>query len=201
MAIMRYSILILLILIQIACRQKDKPTETNQFGEPNYDSLAIEDNEYYAGQACVYEKSDRLTSNTFPFNKSDKIELVAYDRRDSYSNDELIRDGKFIVPDILQRQSLSKHQIDSLLSILHNFSRAVSENDEFEADCYDPHHSIVFYQKGQAIAFYEICFSCGGTRQTKDVDFGLFCSEKLCFLQHFFKYCKVDLGIVDEMCE
>ena len=45
---------------------------------------------------CIFARSDKNSNNTYPFDKSDKIELISYDtRRDSYSNDELIIAGEF----------------------------------------------------------------------------------------------------------
>jgi hypothetical protein len=155
----------------------------------------------YAGE-CIYKKSGRQIAQTFPFSQSDKIELVSYkDREDRFLNDELIKDGTFIVPNISDRKQLDSQQIDSLFSILYNFKTKNNRNEEFGADCYEPHHSVVFYETGRAIAFYEICFSCGGTRQTPGTDFGQFCEEKLCMLQRFFRQAKIEKEIIDEMCE
>jgi hypothetical protein len=181
------------------------PRETadmDTFNQSEVDPLEAGERDYIAGQACVYQTSNRQPKSTFPFDKSDKIELVSYDHRlDSYSNDELIKDGKFTVKNILQRETIRGSQRDSLFAILYNYKRIVDENDNFGSDCYDPHNSVLFYEKGKVIAFYEVCFFCRDTRQTKGVDFGQFCEEKNCMLQSFFKANKVDKGTYDEMCE
>jgi hypothetical protein len=196
---MRYIIIVVILIF--SCRKKET-AKPDSFDQSEVDALEADERKYFAGQACVYVKSDRQPKNTFPFDKSDKVELVSYDLRlDSHSNDELIKDGKFTVNSILQRETLGNSERDSLFSILYNYKRKVEENGQFGADCYDPHNSILFYEKGRVIAFYEICFFCGDTRQTKGVDFGQFCDEKNCILQSFFKANKVDKGVIDEMCQ
>lgn len=200
---MRY-IIIVLIILNFGCRTKER---TNQNAEKP-DTVLLEENEYDLGETgCTYNKTDKNPENTYPFDESDKIELVSYDtRRDSYSNDELIQDGEFkfsktAFTKIRQRIQLNKNQKDSLFSILFNYKKIRQGNVEPVADCYNPRHSIIFHKGGRAIAFLEICFECNGTRMTKYLDFGEFCEEKWCTLQKFFKVNGADFGLIDEMCE
>jgi|GEM_PF-966623 len=195
---MRNLIAIFLLTI-ISCSTKDKAA-THLSTDTNQTELASEDGAVFNGP-CVFEKKDEM-KNTFPFNVSDKVELVSYQcRRDSYSNDNLISNDKFSVANIKQRVSLGKSQRDSVFSLLYNYKPLPVGLDTLQADCYNPRHSIVFYEKSKAIAFFEICFECGGTRQSKGVDFGQFCPEKMCMLQTFFKTSGADFGVIDEMCE
>jgi len=192
------------LFLFIACRQKENTAAPAivQSEQAYADSVMKVDEVYFEGQACMYQKSDKQISTTYPFDKSDKIELVSYeDRKDNHSNDDLIKDGKFVVPNILERKTLGRIQKDSLFAIFFNHKKMIKNSDEVRADCYDPHHSILFYEKGQLIAFYQICFMCGGTKQTKGIDFGEFCNEKLCMLQKFFKWNEVNEKIIDEMCD
>jgi hypothetical protein len=146
--------------------------------------------------------NDQIPLDKFPINTMDNIELVSYNTRTSYSNADLVVNGQFKVDNIKQRVILNDTQADSLLSILYNINPSpVGIDTTGQVDCYNPSHSIVFYNQAKAIAFFEICFECGGTRQSKGVDFGKFCQEKQCILQRFFKANKVDFGIIDEMCE
>lgn len=201
-AYMRHLIIVF-IIVNFGCRTKEAPNEN--VVEP--DAVLVDEDEYDEGETgCAYAKTYKKPENIYPFDRSDKIELVSYDtRRDSYSNDELIQDGKFTLSKsaltkIEQRIRLDKTQSDSLFSILYNYKKIRHGNFESVADCYNPRHSIVFYQNGRAIAFLEICFTCNGTRQTKDVDFGEFCDEKWCVLQKFFEANKADYALFDEMC-
>jgi hypothetical protein len=183
------------LIVMLACSGKEKPAETSVENTSPF----VE--EVVSSATCVYvnEKSQR---QTFPFSKADKIELVSYDlRQDSYGNRDLVSDGTFSVDSIRQRVVLDGNQRDSLFSILYNFKAVPAGIESSQADCYNPRHSIVFYQKNKAMAFLEICFECGGTKQTAGVDFGPFCPEKLCMLQRFFKASKADVGIDDKLCD
>ncbi len=195
---MRY-IIIVLILLNFSCQTKETVNQT--ISTP--DIVSVEEDEYDEGETgCTYIQTGQKPANTHPFDKSDKVELVSYGtRRDSYRNDELIRSGKFTVPEIQQRVRLNKTQRDSLFSILFKLKKIRKGNVESIADCYNPRHSIVFYQGGQAIAFLEVCFECNGTRQTKELYLGEFCDEKWCILQQFFKVNGADFGLINEICD
>jgi hypothetical protein len=193
------NLVTILCLTILSCSTKDKAA-TQISADTTEIDLTTQDETVFNGP-CVFEKTGEI-NNTFPFNASDKVELVSYEcRRDSYSNDNLIFNEQFSVVNIKQRVSLGKSQQDSVFSILYNYKPLPVGLDTLQADCYNPRHSIVFYEKSKAIAFFEICFECGGTRQSKGVDFGQFCPEKMCMLQTFFKTNGADFGVIDEMCE
>jgi hypothetical protein len=194
----RYITLIFIILV-VGCRTKD--TKSQSISET--DTSLVDDGEFDEGETgCLYDKSNKRPGDTYPFDKSDKIELVSYQtRRTNRSNDSLIQDGNFTVPNIRQRVRLNKVQSDTLFSILYNYKKIRQGDVEFVADCYNPRHSIVFYQAGRAFAFLEVCFQCNGTRQTRDLNFGEFCDEKWCALQKFFNATGADFGLIHEMCE
>lgn len=59
-------------------------------------------------------------------------------------------------------------------------------------DCYEPHHAIIFYEKKQPIAFYEICFECGNRRVSEYM--GDWCKGKLGMLEEFFLKSGFKLG-------
>lgn len=193
---MKYLVLGILIIVSSCSTKNVKEAELS-------DSITTESKaiEVFNGP-CKFE-SGRIPEDKFPVSEMDKIELVSYSPRlNSYSDLDLIIDDKFKLSYIKQRIALGKPQADSLLSILYNIKPSpIGTDTTGVADCYNPRHSILFYKGSKAIAFFEVCFECGGTRQSKGVDFGLFCPEKLCMLQRFFKANKADFGIIDEMCE
>ncbi len=155
----------------------------------------------YGETGCIYSKTDRSPDNTFPFNKADEIELVSYkSREDTLSDNDIINNGKFLISNIQQQTSLTAEQKDSLFSILFNYKIIRKGNTVSVSDCYSPQHSIIFYQKRQAVAFLEICFTCFQTRQTAGIDFGEFCDEKWCLLQKFFSLNKTGYGLDEELC-
>jgi hypothetical protein len=193
------TLITIIFLSMLGCSSKDK-TDAQVSADTIQSESENEEDAVFNGP-CVFERVGEL-ANTFPFNRCDRVELVSYEcRKDSYSNDNLIRNDKFMVADIAQRVSLGQSQRDSIFSILNNYRPSPVGLDTLEADCYNPRHSIVFYEKTKAIAFFEICFECGGTRQSPGADFGHFCPEKACMLQNFFKSNGADLGIIDELCE
>lgn len=150
---------------------------------------------------CTFHKTDKTPANTSPFNRSNKIELVSYqDRHDDYAKDKLIQDGKFVVLNIEQRTILNAMQSDSLFSILFNLKKVRQGNVESIYFCYNPHHSIVFYQDDRAIAYLEVCFECF-TAKGMGVNSGEFCDEKWCRLQGFFKDNKIDYALNDKLCQ
>ena len=191
---MRYLVFMAFALA-ICCQTKKRGIEQAALPTDSLSDNQIDEFDY----DCVYHKTNKKLSNTYPFSESDKIELVSYEEKKRYKsvrNDELIKDGRFVVPDIHQRTFLAQKQIDSLFSIIYNLE---SPTDSIShADCYNPRHSIVFYSKERAIAFLEICFSCHGTRQSKNMDLGEFCSEKYCILERFFITNKIKFGIEKE---
>lgn len=184
-----------LLILVLGCQPKSKtivqetlPTDTLETsGTPPYE---IE---------CGFRRSGKKPETTFPFSESDRIELVGYEARSRLMKvhyNELIKDGKFVAPDIHQRVTLSKSKADSLFSILYNFTpRFIPEGPVPVPDCYNPHHAVVFYKNEKAFAFLEICFTCSQTRQTKGVDVGFFCLSKYCILERFFIENKVDYRI------
>jgi hypothetical protein len=195
MTMRKLQLFVFLIVLSCSGREDSKARSSdNSIGSTSEEEMVF-------NGPCVFEKKQQQ-NNTFPFNKSDKIKLVSYyTRRDSYSDIDLINKGKFLVDDIQQQVTLNNDQRDSLFSILYNFKSVPVGLDTLQADCYNPRHAIVFYEGEAAIAFFEICFECGGTKQSKMVDFGQFCPEKQCMLQNFFKANKADFGLIEEMCE
>lgn len=190
-------ILVLLLLMFINCSRtkQDKPVD-----QVTIDSTTAYDN-YEADNSCFYTKINHTISDTYPFNESDRIELVAYE--DRYRNgiydDDLIKNEQFLVTEIKQKHLLTKSQKEDLFSILYNYKGKI-DSDSPGPDCYEPHHSIIFYKNNKAIAFLEICFSCNRTKQTNGVNFGQLCEEKICKLQKFFRESNIDQFIIDEMC-
>ncbi|NOT52200.1 MAG: hypothetical protein HOP10_13080 [Chitinophagaceae bacterium] len=148
---------------------------------------------------CIYKKSGKTIEQQFPFNQSDRIEIVSYDsRNDTVGN--LILDGRFIVNDIYDLVVLNKPQTDSLFSLLYDYERNKNAGPVRYADCYNPRHSVVFYKAGKAIAFWEICLECGGQRQTANTEFDKFCHENTCRIQELFINAGIKDGIIPEQC-
>ena len=187
-----YIILLLFSTIILNCNNNSR--NNKQQSESNI----IED---FGETICVYRKTEKKISNTFPFNSSNKIEIVFYyDRKDKIRNAELIKENKFIVDNIKERVILNENQKIELFHILYDYKIKRIGNITATAD-YNPNHSIVFYSDNKAIAFLEIGLECGAVRHSKNADFGEFCDDKYCMLQTFFKKCGLKLGFWDIVCK
>jgi hypothetical protein len=193
---MRYFV-ISLFFLAASCQPKSKPIVQESPLTDTLETPTLPPDEIQ----CGFHQSGKRPETTFPFSESDRIELVSYEAKPrlmKIHDNELVRDGKFIVPDIHQRVTLTKRKTDSLFSILYNFVPLTSPHSWAVPDCYEPHQAVVFYKNEKAFAFLEICFTCHQTRQTKGMDVGFFCSDKYCILERFFIQNKVDYGLILE---
>ncbi|TAE76322.1 MAG: hypothetical protein EAZ85_00170 [Bacteroidetes bacterium] len=123
--------------------------------------------------------------NTFPFNKITHIEAIHFklDKGfDSYKSAAEIVNDTLVLRNIVSRYTLDKKQTNKLFEALYHYKG----NDVDGAKCYDPEHTFVFYEKEKAIAFFEICFGCKGTRQ-KNIKVDNLCEEKWSMLSGFFE--------------
>jgi len=196
---MNDALLFFFLLLLVGCQPNSNPGVKISKAPTN--SIAIIQDDYSDAGYCMYEKSDKDLLTTYPFSKADRIEVVSYPmRKSAYLNSTLIINNKFIVKGIEDRIKLTDPQIDTLFSILFNYKLKSDKYGMPITDCYTPRHSILFYKNNKVFAFYEICFDCGGTRQTKDVDFGEFCIEKKCKLQKFFRSVGIKHEIMDDLC-
>jgi hypothetical protein len=146
----------------------------------------------HSDMGCKFEKTKKTKDTTFPFNEADKIVVYSYEPRESaQTHDTLIVNGKFMVKGIQEKIVLNAAQIDSLFSILYNHKITYYDRDGYahgQCGYYNPHHAIVFFNKGKAIAYLEICFECGDYAHSRQVDFGEFCSEKYGQFECYFSW-------------
>jgi hypothetical protein len=115
---------------------------------------------------CSAQKNDKNQIDSI-FCQTKKIEIYAYlvqskwDKKDKYEylkNDSIIR-----IPEIYLRNKIqiSKSQITKLKKNLVKSNNEIGEI----ADCYEPRHTIVFYnKKDEILGFVELCFSCVNSR-------------------------------------
>jgi hypothetical protein len=108
----------------------------------------------------------------------DKIRLISYNtHRDVYSSQyELkVQNDTVRIPNInvIDNVVLDKRYSEKIATILFS-----TESECLLADCYNPRHLILFYKKNKIVDFYEICAECGGSRQSKNIDFPEFCTDK-----------------------
>lgn len=157
---------------------KEKETETKEVVEEEY---VQEDDEWSDYIKVKYIKKDK-----YPFNEIDAVSVFSYENLlNNFSEDpSTIEDGNFLIreQDIKDSINLSMPQIDSLEGVLFGYTGG---NYDL-ADCYLPRHTIVFYNKGKAITFLEICMECNGSRTHDKMSVGI-SAEKMKMLKEFFK--------------
>ncbi|GAL85936.1 hypothetical protein MYP_3165 [Sporocytophaga myxococcoides] len=130
-----------ILLAALSCKESDKTA--NLVTTDNYENHIKE-------LRCVYSKSKYSKDSVFPFNESNKIELIAYD---STSQADFFggRIIKMKAPHdslsrvrIRERVELNGGQIDTLFSILHNYKFSNDHAFGESSACYNPRHAILF---------------------------------------------------------
>jgi hypothetical protein len=163
---------------------------------------AIEDKNHECVHTTKYSLQQRLTF--YPFNHAAQIILVSFDNKPDSNG--LIEIGSNKLPMIANTIDYSKldeiktitnQQIDTLTGILYNNGyrgriMIISES------CYNPRNAILFIDSiGRTFAFIELCFECGGHRESSDkVQTGEFCNEKYDLLKNFFKSSGIEIGTI-----
>ena len=124
--------------------------------------------------------------------KYGKIRLISYDthRKDhgpgrielKIEKDTIQIPNIKIIDNIVLDKYFSKKIVEVLLS---------RENKCIVSDCYFPRHLILFYKQNKIVDFYEFCAECGGSRQSKNINFPHLCSEKGDRIIRIFKEMKL----------
>ncbi len=135
---------------------------------------------------------NRKENKTSEFLKRyDKIRLISYaTHRDVYSSqDELkIENDTIRIPNLkfIDNVVLNPHYAERITEVLLS-----TANECVLADCYNPRHLLLFYKKDKLVDFYEFCAECGGSRQSKNINFPEFCTDKGDKLIAIFKEMKL----------
>lgn len=136
------------------------------------------------------EKVEKVQSTEF-LKEFDKIRLVSYNtKRDVYSSDyELkIENDTIKIPNVkfIDNVVLKKDESDKIFQILLS-----SPEIGTLADCYNPRHVFLFYEKNKMVDFFEFCAECGGSRASKNIKINSFCTEQGRELIKVFKEMKL----------
>ncbi|MGL2987182.1 hypothetical protein ACSVH5_06265 [Flavobacterium sp. RSSA_27] len=124
----------------------------------------------------LYNKTENETSKFLK--KYDIIRLISYNKhRNVYTpkNELKIEKDTINIPNIevIDNILLDKYFSKKIAGILLSTDKECSV-----ADCYTPRHLILFYKHNKIVDFYEFCAECGGSRQSKNINFPHFCSDK-----------------------
>lgn len=140
-------------------------------------------------------KSYNTSNRNFKLKDISKVEILSYPDRimwDTLSfkgktafNKELVSENKLTFDSTLikERIILDKNQVLELTKIM---ASDACEPEEMPAACYMPRHLIIFKNKDdKIIAYNEFCFTCIGSRNSKNIDN----YQKFCLgdIKQFFK--------------
>lgn len=144
---------------------------------------------------------------TFPFSEASKIELISYPVRYEWDTinvngdtriNSLVKDKKLIInpKKVEQRIILNNELIKKLFNFLF-----IEEcpTDHSQAACFDPRHSIIFYNKrNEVIAYSEICLGCSTSESSAGFEYNQLCIERMANLRIIFREAGMKIDIEDE---
>jgi hypothetical protein len=194
---MRHYFYLIGLLLIISCNSTSQQTESQKESE----GIKPED---FGETECIYSRQAIRKDHHFPFDESDKIEIISYQGVVERPSDfNVIVDGKVIVPNIKETITLDQTKTDSLFSILFDYRTKRMGDGIITQACYVPRHSIVFYKNEIAIAYIEICFQCERYETSENLGFYSldFCSDKWCMLLKYFKWVGINQELDDKVCK
>jgi len=145
--------------------------------------------------SCKHDSSKILNKPQTNFHLADKVVIVAFSERESpwklsSKGNHNNQHGYVLQQPFLQAITLTQDQRNTLYHILSTPIGSTNEG----ADCYNPHHAILLYQKGVPFAYYEICFDCQRVEYSPDFGIPALTSGQYCPLYKFIK----QIGITRE---
>jgi hypothetical protein len=154
---------------------------------------------------AIVTKPLKKMEDTFPFSKSEKIEVISYEMRhywDTIVKPEgkqaikpLIENGKLLMP--AARIAEKKELTDKLKNRLFNLLYDTKKDNGTVADCFNPRHTILFYDKtDKVIAYTEVCLACGSSEQSEGFTYNLLSQQRMRLLGEIFK--DAGLNITEE---
>jgi len=153
---------------------------------------------------CVHRLRFNLTQRLqfYPFNRAMQIKAVSFDNKPD-SNGVTVPNGRLPTNNdtidysqLDEIKILTRRQIESLTDILYNTGFKKQPMTESES-CYNPRNAVLFIDSaGKTFAFIELCFQCGGHRESSaEVKTGDFCSDKYDLLKNYFAGLGIKIGI------
>ena len=117
--------------------------------------------------------------NTFPFSKSDTIELIFYKEAQKDGTD-LKKIGKIPFKKKVKLSEKEKEEIFEILYKENCFTYSM-------AACYEPRHALVFTKQNDTIGIIEICLECSQFAVTEGIEQPKMCDETAIKLDQFLK--------------
>jgi len=125
----------------------------------------------------------------YPFNIANSVTIVSFENDTSgFSGNLPTVNGEIDYSKIKETKILTRGQIDSLASILHNVSYRGEIIFSAEASCYNPRNAVLFFDSNNhLLEFIEICFECHKLKVSSDkISLGDQCNQKSKMIKDFF---------------
>ena len=178
---MKYCITAFLLVLLLAGCKKDAAMQATAIPK---DTIAV-----------VMGKPIKKMDEIFPFSKSEKIEVISYEMRHYWDTivkpggrqaiRPLVKNGTLLMPvsRITERKELDSKLKNRLFDLLYN-----KDDNGTGADCFNPRHSILFYDKtDKVIAYTEVCLACGTSGQSEGFTYNLLSQQRMRLLGEIFK--------------
>lgn len=170
---MERIVFLLIILVIISCKKEN--TESSKVIEKTRESKS---------------KSELIKRIDFPLKNLFKVEVLSYEDRMRWDRKITKKDNKYtknLVVDYKLNFDSTKVKERVLLSavlkteLLELMSQDSCKVEELPADCYMPRHMILFRdQKNRIIGYKELCLSCKGFRESKNLEnYNGFCFNQM----------------------
>lgn len=181
-----FTLVSLITLSLVCCKTNSKPNP-----DLEYEDIKGESDE----EICVLSKLDKKFDLTFPFNSSDSVVIISYSDYNHTVKDiekSILVKGRLDYDSIIQSIHLGSKQVEELFNLLYSYEL---EGIREVGMCYNPRHSIVFYNRNEPIEVLEICFECFRYTTAFKTDFGDFCQLKFSGLENYFKSTGITYGL------
>lgn len=166
----KYVVILFLGTLLGSCNYGNESNKTYDFGDSE----------------CIYVKElDKYLVKQFK--NADRIEVLSFENDSSNESPSAIKEGVFYVNNLKEKLQLSNIQSDKLLKILSNYKMKRIGDVAISSVCYVPRHTIVFYNRGNAFAFIELCLECKNARTYGGFLNLDFCDEKWGMIRDFLK--------------
>ena len=174
---------------------------------PPQRSTKREDRREERNHACVYKPILNLSQRLkkYPFDSAAQIKLVSWiNEQDTTHIPEFIsREGLPMLNDTVcysklkELKVLNLTQVDSLTSVLYNYSYGGRVYTGSISDCYTPRNAILFLNtEGKTFEYLEICFECGRIKSSSEgMEKGDMCNEKMGMIKDFFERAGISYGV------
>ncbi|MFD1605999.1 hypothetical protein ACFSJW_05290 [Flavobacterium artemisiae] len=179
-------VFLIIFFVLISCKKENEKTQSDE--------------------SPILAKSTReiMKEKEFPLKELSKVEILSYEDRmrwdrkitekDNKYNKELVVDYKlnFDSTKVKERALLNSALKTELIQLMSQDSCKV---ENLPRDCYMPRHMILFRdQKNRIIGYKELCLSCKGFRESKNLEkYNGFCYSQM---EELFK--KAGIKYLDE---